>query len=72
MADQAHAGNQQHAMGRIGQQIMLVAGDVFHADALDIVDCSAQAHRIGDIAGAVGLGAAIDYIERIGMENIAR
>jgi len=26
----------------------------------------------GNIADAVGLGAAIDYIERIGMENIAR
>ncbi|MGZ8252964.1 MAG: aminotransferase class V-fold PLP-dependent enzyme, partial [Methylophilaceae bacterium] len=26
----------------------------------------------GNIAGAVGLGAAIDYVERIGMENIAR
>jgi cysteine desulfurase/selenocysteine lyase len=26
----------------------------------------------GNIADAVGLGAAIDYIERIGMDNIAR
>jgi cysteine desulfurase/selenocysteine lyase len=26
----------------------------------------------GNIADAVGLGAAIDYVERIGMENIAR
>jgi len=26
----------------------------------------------GDIADAVGLGAALDYVERIGLENIAR
>ena len=26
----------------------------------------------GNIADAVGLGAALDYVERIGMENIAR
>ena len=26
----------------------------------------------GNIADAVGLGAALDYLEQIGMENIAR
>jgi hypothetical protein len=31
---------------------VLVAGDVLHADALHVVERRAQAHGVGDVAGA--------------------
>jgi cysteine desulfurase/selenocysteine lyase len=50
---------------------VLVAGNIGHADVLQVVDGRAQSYGIGNIAGA-GFEAAIDYLEHIGMPNIAR
>ena len=38
--------------GGVVEQRVLVAADVLDADALDVVERRAQAHRIGDVAGA--------------------
>jgi len=51
-ADDAQAGNGFEAVGGVFQQGVLVAGDVFQADAFHVVQGGAQAHGVGDVAGA--------------------
>jgi hypothetical protein len=61
-ADQARPGTVT-ALGGVHQQVMLVAGDVLDADPLHVVDRRAQAHGVGDVAGAgleAGRGAVVE------------
>ena len=51
-ADEAEAGNGLQGAGGVGQEVVLVAGDVGHADAVEVVDGGAEADGVGDVAGA--------------------
>ena len=51
-SNEVEAGDALHRLGGIEQKLVLVTGDIHHADAFEVVDCRAESNGITDAAGA--------------------
>ncbi len=51
-SDQSQARNTVERVGGVEQQVMLVAGNIGHTDAVQVVDGRAKANGVSDVTGA--------------------